>query len=323
MRTTNYREFCFDPAVLDAPKRPGISAYLRVKNGAQFVRLAVESHLPFYDEIVCVYNQCTDATPEILAELQRRHPDKIRVFHYLPKVHPAWTPEHRSTPTGSVHALTNFYNYALAQCRYQIAVKLDDDHLAIDGNLRPAVDLIRREAAEGLQKIYFFSGINLMLKDGAIVAGGTAKYPFSGQGDIKYHPVNSKLFYRQGRGTEKFNHYAIAKKNWQYLGILYFHLHWLKSTKAPYYSSLNSGDYYWCGLEEFAGAKNLHRLRALLTPRNRVRYFLHRNKTLRRWKYRITGRRVNMKVSRLLQLQEDLRGVDFDRDVRQSLQHLT
>src|SRR5206468_7308345 len=46
-------------------RRPGISGYMRVRDEEQFLALAIESHLPFLDELVIVYNACTDRTPEI------------------------------------------------------------------------------------------------------------------------------------------------------------------------------------------------------------------------------------------------------------------
>ena len=138
-QTDNFAEFQFNPATLSAPRPPGISAYMRIKNEQQFVRLAIESHLPFYDEIVAVYNDCTDATPQILRDLAAKYPQKIKVFHYLPKVVPVATKEHAKTPTDSVHSTANYYNYALSKTTYRVAAKLDADHLAIPCKLVPLI----------------------------------------------------------------------------------------------------------------------------------------------------------------------------------------
>jgi glycosyltransferase involved in cell wall biosynthesis len=80
--------FQFSPSELDSPRKPGISAIMRIKNGEDFLEASIESHLPFYDEIVACYNGCTDNTASILEKLARRHPEKIRVFHYEPDVAP-------------------------------------------------------------------------------------------------------------------------------------------------------------------------------------------------------------------------------------------
>ena len=158
----NFDQFKFNPASLSAPRPPGISAYMRVKNEQQFVRLAIESHLPFYDEIIAVYNDCTDATPQILHDLAAKYPQKIKVFHYLPQVVPTATKEHTQTPTASVHSMANYYNYALSQCAYRVAVKLDADHLAIPCKLAPLIKTIRTDMAADKLKVYTFSGINLI-----------------------------------------------------------------------------------------------------------------------------------------------------------------
>ena len=51
-----------------AGKRPGLSALMRLHNEEDFAAAAIASILPFFDEIVIVYNTCTDGTPEIVAD---------------------------------------------------------------------------------------------------------------------------------------------------------------------------------------------------------------------------------------------------------------
>ncbi len=70
-------------------RRPGVSAFMRIRNGADWLEVSIRSHMPFFDEIVAVYNQCTDATPEILVQPQKEFgPDKLRVIQHLDQVHP-------------------------------------------------------------------------------------------------------------------------------------------------------------------------------------------------------------------------------------------
>lgn len=121
---------------------------MRIKNGEDFLRLAVESHLPYYDEIIACYNGCTDNTESLLLALQRQYPTKIKVYH----LHPPYGSEHDKTPTDSVHALANYYNYALSKTTYSVVTKLDDDHLAIDQNIAPVVQQIRADIARGIKK---------------------------------------------------------------------------------------------------------------------------------------------------------------------------
>lgn len=307
----DFRQFKFDPASLAAPRKPGISALLRVKNGEAFVRLAIESHVPFYDEIVACHNGCTDNTEAILLDLQRQHPGKIKVHHYPPKVHRMATPQHRQTPADSVHSLANYYNYALSKTTRSVAVKLDDDHLAIPCNLAPAVDAIRADITAGKRKLYFFSGINLIRARGDIMVGGRAKYPFSGQGDIVYFPVGADTYYRQGRHTEKFIKPPREQITHAYLGLLYFHLHHLKRGRmrefldavCGIHHEIDGGEFIAMPFDEFCSPRHYKRLVRQLKPRDRIRLQLHR--FMRNPKFR---------VARMLRLPDDLRRIDFERD---------
>lgn len=306
----DFSRFQFRPASLAVPRKPGISALLRVKNGEQFVRLAIESHLPFYDEIVACYNDCHDNTEAILRDLQKQHPGKIKVHHYLPKVHNMATPQHRQTPADSVHSLANYCNFALSKTTRSVAVKLDDDHLAIPCNLAPAVDAIRADIAAGKRKLYFFSGLNLIRARGGIMVGGRAKYPFSGQGDIVYFPVGADTYYRQGRHTEKFMKPSRKRMEHVYLGLLYFHLHYLKHERAREFLNAvdgihheKNGEFIAMPFDVFRSERHYKQLMQQMKPRDRLRLQLHR--IMRNPKFR---------VARMLRLRDDLRRINFERD---------
>lgn len=309
---SRYAEFQFNPASLAAPRKPGISAYMRIKNEEQFVRLAIESHLPFYDEIIACYNDCTDNTEAILLDLQQQYPDKIRLFHYLPKVHMYGTTAHKNTPGNSVHSFANYSNYALSQCAYCVAAKLDADHLAIPKNLAPLIQTIRNDIAAGKQKFYYFSGVNLILKDGEILCGWYKEYPFSGNSDIFYHPVNEKLHFWQGHSVEKFN--EPKKIENEYMGIMYFHLNFLKTLHLDQFKISDSG-YHAMSLADFSTQSNINRMKSMLKLRDRLRYALYSPIFMRRLKYQLTRQHIRLRPMRLLRLQNDLRDIDFQRDV--------
>ena len=96
--------FRFTPDALHlADRRPGISAFMRVRDGAFSVEAAIRSHIAHFDEIVVVHNRCTDQTPEILARLEQELAPRLRVFHYVPEVFAPGSAGHRRTPPDAPH----------------------------------------------------------------------------------------------------------------------------------------------------------------------------------------------------------------------------
>ena len=141
-------------------RRPGISGYMRVRDEEQFLALAIESHLPFLDELVIVYNACTDRTPEIAAEYAQRYPDKVRVFHYEPEAYPPGTAEFVNLPPDSPHSLVNYYNFTLCQTTCRVAMKVDADHVLIPEKINSVIRIVRNP---WLHPQYHFPTFNCFL----------------------------------------------------------------------------------------------------------------------------------------------------------------
>ena len=309
--TDNFDQFKFDPASLSAARPPGISAFLRIKNGAEFVRLAVESHIDFYDEIIAVYNDCTDATPQILHDLATKYPQKIKVFHYLPKVVATRTKEHAQTAAESVHSSANYSNYALSKTTYNTATKLDDDHLAIPQKLAPLIDAVRKDIAIGKKKIYTFSGINLMRDHNSNIRV-RGHIPFSGTGDIAYFPVSEGTIFRQTKRTQKL-YYEDKTMEKKYMGIVYFHLKALKKKfRSSPWSKLNP-----ISFDELSTESVNKRLRKQINPCQRMLYKMHQFGVMCRLKYKLPPpppRFHQLRLTRLARLADDLREINFERD---------
>jgi glycosyltransferase involved in cell wall biosynthesis len=217
--------FRFSPDMLAPSDRlPGVSAFMRIRNGADFLEATIRSHARFYDEIVAVYNQCTDATPDILARLAAELGPKLRVFHYLPRVHPAGSDGHARTPGDAPDSLVTYSNFALAETRHQWAVKLDDDHLAIPEAVERMVGAIRTGQASA-DVMHCFSGLNLLR-----TASGEwripAEAPVSGKGDIGYFRVTSDTCFV---ADPRFERFARGKARRVFAGWFYWHLKYLKS----------------------------------------------------------------------------------------------
>ena len=217
--------YTFRPADLKADqRRPGIGAFMRIRNGADFLERTILSHIDFFDEIVAVHQPCTDATPEILARLQQVHGAKLRVYAYADRVFPPGSAGHAATPPSSPASMVNYSNFALAMTTVRTVTKLDDDHLAIAEAVAAAVAELRARGGAG-DDMLSFSGINLIARPG----GGLAiprQDPLSGSGDIGFFDVTGDTVFTHDRRFERVPRPAGKRR---FRGFLYWHLKYLKT----------------------------------------------------------------------------------------------
>lgn len=204
-------------------RQPGISAFMRIRNGEDFLELTIRSHIEYFDEIVAVYNQCTDSTAEILMRLQSEFgAERLRIFHYVDRVFPPGSDDHSRTPADSPSSLVNYYNFALAATRFTHATKLDDDHLAIPSVLQRVTDEIRNPTTRR-QRMLCFSGLNLFPTPKELSL--CRRDPISGGGDIGFFRVTDDTYFTRDRRFEKFHRGGIPR---HFAGYLYWHLKYLK-----------------------------------------------------------------------------------------------
>ena len=316
---TDLSEFQFNPAELSKPRPVGISAYMRIKNEEQLIRLAIESHLPFYDEIIAVYNDCSDNTEAILLALQQQHHGKLKVFHYLPKVNPIGTPEHAAAVgRDDVHSMASYYNYAVSKCTYSIATKLDADHLAIPHTLEPALKKIRAEFSAGVDKIFLFSGLNVIRNESGDLGMVKNGEPFSGNGDIYYHRIDERAFFINHKKVEHFNQSYRWGVPAEYVGFLYIHLNALKTDRAK--SALEN--FGWMPFTEFSTRAHIASIAANLKLTRRIRLALYRNKTYFDLMHKLTGGYPGIRTMRLIDLYERLQEIDFEKDAARPLRDI-
>ena len=62
--------------------KPGLSGIVRAKNEASFIEACIDSCIDALDELVIVYNDCTDDTPAIVKRKAKQYPDKIKIYAY-------------------------------------------------------------------------------------------------------------------------------------------------------------------------------------------------------------------------------------------------
>ncbi len=315
--------FEFNAKQLDTARQPGISAIMRIKNGEDFLKISIESHISYVDEIVACYNDCSDQTVEILKELAIKYPGKIKIIEYKPKVHPILSLEHANTPTESVNSIANYYNFALSQARFSYALKLDDDHLAIDTNFQPAVEDVRKSIAKGEKKLFTFSGLTIAPNRFGNLEIFTPEI-FVGSGDHLFFPVCSDIYFIQDIRTEVFK-FPKARLPKVYAGLLYFHLKHckprnrslnLKSKNHEDALNIHSDNYKTIEFSHFRHSKNIKKMVGKINP---IEYWLQTNKISRNLIYKLTGRNPPLKIARLHRLQQDLESIDFQNDIENKL----
>lgn len=217
-------DFAFSPDMLRPEGRPrGVSAFMRIRNGAFALEAAIRSHIGHFDEIIAVYNRCTDDTPEILARLASEFGPKLRVYHYLPEVFPPGSNGHRMEPANSPRSLVAYYNAALSLTRFSHATKLDDDHIAMGAaTARLLADV--RAGRTAVRDLACFSGLNLA-RDRQGRIGILASEPFSGSGDIAVFPVSESTYFVHDPRFELFSHRGLPRR---FHSLVYWHLKYLK-----------------------------------------------------------------------------------------------
>jgi glycosyltransferase involved in cell wall biosynthesis len=129
---------------LDETRPFGLSGHMVAKNEALTIRECIESLLPVLDELIVTYQTSQDKTEEILLELQKQFPKKLRVFHYKPYLPPygrlADREESSRYPEGSIHNPSNYYNFGLVKHRYAYYMKVDGDQIYFTEKLKKIKD---------------------------------------------------------------------------------------------------------------------------------------------------------------------------------------
>lgn len=139
--------------------KPGVSGLMRVKNDAEFIEACIDSCLPALDELIIVYNDCTDSSESIIRECASKYPHKIRVYKYPAQVLANNLTEAEfqyviSLPENSPHLLCNYYNFALSKANYSHAVKIDADQIYFTDYLQRWCDITRNGKGKKQRRKY-------------------------------------------------------------------------------------------------------------------------------------------------------------------------
>lgn len=115
-------------------KKDGLSGLIRTRNEAKLLGPCIDSCIGALDELVVVYNDCTDNTEEILKEKQKQYPDKLKIYAYNYNVLSFdLTREEfeltKTFPDDSPRLYCNQCNFGLSKMQYKYAVKIDADQI--------------------------------------------------------------------------------------------------------------------------------------------------------------------------------------------------
>lgn len=132
---------------------PGVSGLMRVKNDGEFIEACVESCISALDELIIVFNGCTDNSEAAIRHCVEKYPDKIRVYEYKPEVLANNMNENEfrkalSLPSDSPQLLCNYYNFVLSKARYTHAVKIDADQIYFTNILNHWCEIARGKKVE-------------------------------------------------------------------------------------------------------------------------------------------------------------------------------
>ena len=232
VESPSFRPEDFDPS----KKKPGVSAILRLRNEEDYLEQALSSILPFFDEFVIVYNQCTDRTPEIVEKFAIKEPQRVKAFHYLPEVFPQGSEMQRKLPADHVNSLVHYCNFALSKATHQVCAKWDGDMIAAPEPLKQIMDRLRRVRGSTLSRwlspwtmgFWWYSGVNLSDKDGKIFVI-KARPRAWGKKDHGLWPVSTINKFRHDPRFELLNLRWLVKT---FVGFVFFHVKGMKRDRG-------------------------------------------------------------------------------------------
>lgn len=213
-------------------RREGISGYYRLYNEADFLRASVESHLPFFDQLILVHDHtCTDQTPAIAQDLAAQYPAKVQTFVYEPEAFKLRSKAYKILPASHPNSFVNYYNFALSKTNKRIVAKVDGDHIAIQSAFAKIADNAHSmDFMDGV--FYTFSGLDLWWHNEQIYVNSAR---IGGIGDHGFHiMLPEQRYYTKGIRTEQGS-FANKNRQWKNAGILYFHLKNMRSG-IPFHS---------------------------------------------------------------------------------------
>lgn len=130
--------------------KDGLAGVMRVRDEERLLESCIDSCINALDELIVVYHDCTDSTPEILERKQKEYPDKLKVYDYKHKVLSFDLTEDEfnealSLPDNSARLYANLCNYGFSKSHYKFATKIDTDQIYFEDELKKWRDVCAKE----------------------------------------------------------------------------------------------------------------------------------------------------------------------------------
>lgn len=121
---------------------------MRVKNDGMFIERCIESCIDALDELIVVYNDCTDNSVEEIEKMRAKYPNKIKCYGYPYRVLGVGLSRAdynlaKSLPENSPNLLSAYCNFALSKVTSQYALKIDADQIYFTEVLKNWCDFVR------------------------------------------------------------------------------------------------------------------------------------------------------------------------------------
>lgn len=161
----NEEEFQLSLPIVPKGRKSGVSGIMRVKNDAEFIEASIDSCINSLDELIIVYNDCQDNSPDLIEKKKKEYPNKIKVYAYTPSIYAFNLTKEMfdktcNLPHNSVHLLSNYYNYALSKISYRFFMKIDADQIYNSDVLKDICEAYRAPESEirnsWLEKLVLF-----------------------------------------------------------------------------------------------------------------------------------------------------------------------
>lgn len=148
-------------------RKDGLSGIIRAKNEARFLDDCIDSCIDALDELIVVYNDCTDETPQILEKKRQQYPDKLKVYAYNNHIlsHNLSKEEFEyaiNLPEDSPRLHSSQCNFALSKVSCKYAVKIDPDQVYFADEIKKWRDVCSREINTKWQLSFIFGWFFMM-----------------------------------------------------------------------------------------------------------------------------------------------------------------